>query len=87
MFDEKGDLRDGLKDELIENGEVDFANLTVDFYENEEMTAYRQIQILEPVYSLTSRDHKEFFAMLAVELSKQYLAHAHIVMRELDIAE
>ena len=76
QFDEEGDLRDGLKDALIENGEVDFANLTLDFEQNAEMTAQKQIQILEPVYSLTSRDHKDFFAMLAVELSKQYLDHA-----------
>ena len=79
MFDEEGDLRDGeeggLKDELIENGEADLANLTIDF-DGDNTTAERQIQILEPVYSLTSRDHKDFFAMLAVELSKQYLDHA-----------
>ena len=86
-FDEEGELRDGLRDELIENGEADFANLTLDFAENPDMTAQRQIQILEPVYSLTSRDHKEFFAMLAVEISKQYLAHAEFVKQELEVAE
>ena len=71
---------------MIENGESDFASLTLDFDGN-NVTAEQQIQILEPVYSLTSRDHKDFFAMLAVELSKQYLAHAKEDLQKLEVKE
>ena len=84
MFDVEGELWDEYKDELIKNWESDLANLTFTF---ENIDTMKVIQILERVLNLTSRDNKNFFAGLVVELAKAYKAQSEKVLDDLKIAE
>lgn len=84
IFDVEGELRDGLRDTLIEDWEEDHANLTLEIQNNDTMI---QIRILERVLGLTSRDNKNFFAALVVELAKAYKAQSEKVLADLQVLE
>ena len=51
------------------------------------MSADKKIKILEPIFHMTTRDHSNFFAGLAVELAKAYRAYSESLHTDLNFSD